>query len=89
MNRGARGLAVAIVLISIYVLLYAVLYSNRKPAGNLAYWVYTGEDMPDEVERILYYVFYPLYFVHQRAFHVGPHTWDRPEWVMPPPDFQG
>jgi hypothetical protein len=71
----------------VYLVAYGFLYSNRKPAANLAYWAYT-EDRPMWVEDCLYYGFYPVYFAHQRLFHVGRHTWDR-EHIEFPADFQG
>jgi len=74
-------------LIVLYVAGYALIYANRKPAANLAYWAYT-EDSPEWVEDCFYYGFYPLYFIHQRVFHIGRHIWDRPVWVIPP-GFEG
>lgn len=61
--------------IVLYVTIYSVLYCNRKPAGDLAYWCHT-ENGPDWVEDGLYYGFYPVYIVHQRVFHCQRHIWD-------------
>jgi hypothetical protein len=77
----------AMFLVCAYVIAYAATYANRKPAANLAYWAYT-EDTPEWVEDCLYYGFYPVYFIHQRLFQVGRHTWDR-EPVEIPADFKG
>lgn len=87
MKRGLHSFDVGVILILIYVMAYFALYSNRKPAANLAYWAYS-EDKPQWVENCLYYGFFPVYFIHQRVFGIGRHTWDREE-IHIPPDFQG
>ena len=71
----------------LYLAVYASLFHLRRPAANLAYWAYT-EDTPEWIETCLYYVFFPVYFVHQRVFDVQRHTWDRFE-IIYPPDFKG
>ncbi|HLX69719.1 MAG TPA: hypothetical protein VKV04_08845 [Verrucomicrobiae bacterium] len=87
MKQAINRLIWVVSILIAYSGFYAVLYCNRKPSANLAYWAYT-KNCPEQVETGLYYIFYPAYFIHQRAFHAGRHTWDRPEWVMPP-DFKG
>ena len=76
-------------VLCLYLGAYAILYHFRLPSANLAYWQYTkGGRETEAFERCVYYFFYPLYFVHQRAFGAGRHTWDRPAPYFPP-GFQG
>ena len=73
------------ILTSVYVGCYAVAYSRRKPAANLAYWGYTTpEEAPEWVERSLYAGFYPIYALHKHTVSIAKHTWDRPPPVDDP-----
>ena len=62
-----RFLAIAAILAA-YFLAYGATYSQRKPAGNMAYFVYS--DGPSR-DALCYRLFLPAYRVHQvlwRAF---------------------
>jgi len=81
---------IAIISVSsiiLYIIYYGVLYSHRKPAGDLAYWCYTGTG-PTWVEDSLYCGFYPAYRIHQRVFHCQRHIADFP-FAEIPADFKG
>ena len=78
MKHVKRISVMAVSLITLYVTIYGVLYCNRKPAGDLAYWCYTREEPRNGLlgEDCLYYGFYPVYMVHQRLFHSQRHIYD-------------
>ncbi|HVM63015.1 MAG TPA: hypothetical protein VMV72_19305 [Verrucomicrobiae bacterium] len=83
-----RHLVIAVLLLFVfYVGSYTLLYMNRHPAGNLAYFVYLKNDAPDAEEYALYYFYYPIYKLHLRLGG-GKHNWDRYRGVVTK-DFNG
>jgi hypothetical protein len=90
MKRIKRILIFGAFAIAIYVAAYGILYYNRKPAGDLAYWDYTSEEPRNGLwgEDCLYYGFYPVYIIHQRLFHCQRHIFDF-YFAQIPDDFQG
>ena len=73
--------------IILYIAIYGWLYYHRKPAGDLAYWDYTGPG-PMRADDCLYYAFYPVYIIHQRVFHCQRHIKDF-HFAEIPDDFPG
>jgi hypothetical protein len=66
-----------ICLAFLYIGSYFAFYVHRRPAGNLAYWVYLrGGNETEREERALYYFYYPLYKIH-RVLGAGRHNYDR------------
>jgi hypothetical protein len=64
-------------LILVYVSSYYAFYVHRRPAGNLAYWVYLpGGNETEREEWALYYFYYPVYKIH-RILGAGRHDYDR------------
>ncbi len=90
MNRMERFLIGCCAVIVLYFGTYALLYLNRKPAGDLAYWCYTTEEPRNGLwgEDTLYYLFYPVYIIHQRVFAGQRHIFDF-YYAPIPADFKG
>jgi hypothetical protein len=77
MRLKKRILIVGLFLILLYVGSYAAFYVHRRPAGNLAYWVYLpGGNETEREEEALYDLYYPIYKIHQ-VFDTGRHNYDR------------
>ena len=77
MRLKKRILIVGLILIFLYVGSYAAFYIYRKPAGNLAYWVYLpGGNETEHEEDALYHFYYPIYKIH-RVLGAGRHDYDR------------
>lgn len=72
-TKAPRLLALAA---AVYVLTYALAYAQRKPAGNLAYFCYTGPAFSEHVEHALYRIYWPVYKLH-RALGAWRHNGDR------------
>ncbi len=70
-------IACAIVVISLsYLGAYAVAYSTRRPAANMAYFAYASGL---HTERFLSGLFLPVYRLHRWFGHAQRHNLDRPD----------
>ncbi len=73
MSRAKTSTLALFVAALLYIAAYAVAWEQRRPAANMAYFVYSDNDTTD---RICYRVFYPLDWLHRRLFDSGKHRFD-------------
>ena len=84
MSRHWLASGLTLILLLAYVGAYAVCISQRHPAMNMAYFIYTPDNYSRDEEEAVYYFFYPVYWIDTRL-DVMPHsrhTFDR-EYINP------